>query len=149
MAYRYANDRRFSSKQAVCQPVASTVCLCLRRDTHSVYPAAGKEKGRDERGLFRFVKPRYELLFAVALPATLLIILVLPTRRATRLIAATLPATLTALTTLTALLLAVALSRFTRIRASHNTSNAKVNIDSGDCFTNVVLQRRESHPPRG
>jgi hypothetical protein len=72
----------------------------------------------------------YELAVRVAatLPATLLEILILPARCTTRLVAATLPATLSPLSTLTALttlLLAVSLSRVTRIRASHNTSQCK------------------------
>ena len=87
-----------------------------------------KKKGRDDRGLFLY-EPFYALAVRVAatLPAALLVILILPTRRTTRLIPATLPATLTglALTRLTTLLLAVTLSGVTRIRASHNPSNAK------------------------
>jgi hypothetical protein len=72
---------------------------------------------------------------AAALPATLTVIriLVLTPGVTATLLATALPATLTALTTLlTALLLAVALPGIARVGASHNSSNAKVHIDSGE-----------------
>lgn len=66
--------------------------------------------------------------------------------------AAALPAslaTLTALTALTTLLFTISLSRIIRVRASHNTSNAKVNSTLANCASNVADARRPSHPSRG
>ena len=77
-------------------------------------------------------------VLTAALASTLskILVLVLPTGGTATLLATALTTTLTALPTLlTALLLAVALSRVTRVRVSHNTSNAKVNVDSGELLS--------------
>ena len=84
-------------------------------------------------------------ILAAALPPTLLVILVLilAIRGTATLLAAALPSTLTALTTLlTTLLFTVALTGITRIRAPHNTSNAKVNVDSGELLFECRLAMR-------
>ena len=92
---------------------------------------------------------------AAALPPTLteIGILILPFGRPATLLATTLLATLTALTTLptlTALLLAIALPGVTWIRASHNTSNAKVDIPLWrTAFANVALHETGLHPSTG
>src|SRR5438874_8246851 len=82
-------------------------------------------------------EPLAVLPAALTSTLTIILVLILPTRRTATLLATTtaaaLPATLTALTTLlTTLLLTITLPGIARVRASHNSSNAKVHIDSGE-----------------